>query len=596
MKNEDIQTIQRQIESLPKGSITVKKINGKEYEYWQFRKDGKQISRRVKDEELDTLRAQINKRKRLEQLLKDVKKEQQNGITADMSLTDAFQSLVRMGDDLLKFAQPVKSFRKREIYYQLETYLNSPVNDRVFILYGLRRTGKTTMIRQAVLSMSAEQQKKSAFIQATTDQTLASMNHDLKLLEASGIKYVFIDEVTLLPDFIEGAALFSDIFAASGMKIVLSGADSLGFLFAETEELYDRCFMLHTTFIPYREFETVLGIHGIDAYIRYGGTMSLGGIDDNQKEMPFSSEKRAGEYVDSAIARNIQHSLRNYQYEGHFRNLYDLYKKNELTSAINRVVEDMNHRFTLDVMIRAFVSHDLGISKANLRKDRNQPSEILDQIDEVAVTERLKALLDIREKEEQEIIINEAHVYEIREYLELLDLIRDIDVESEGRKQVSKKRTVLTQPGLRYAQAEALITTLLEDDTFRAIGVRERSRLTQRILDEIRGRMMEDIILLETALACPDKKVFTLQFAAGEFDMVCFDPQTVSCRIYEIKHSSEITPEQYRHLIDSDKLAKTEFQYGTIEGRYVIYNGADSESEGIQYLNAEKYLLGLKKD
>ena len=48
-------------------------------------------------------------------------------------------------------------------------------------------------------------------------------------------KYVFIDEVTLIEDFIEGAALFSDIFAACGMKIVLSGTDSLGFFFSEDE-------------------------------------------------------------------------------------------------------------------------------------------------------------------------------------------------------------------------------------------------------------------------------------------------------------------------------------------------------------------------
>ena len=50
---------------------------------------------------------------------------------------------------------------------------------------------------------------------------------------------MFIDEVTLLNDFIEGAALFSDVFAASGMKIVLSGTDSLGFMFTGDEELYD---------------------------------------------------------------------------------------------------------------------------------------------------------------------------------------------------------------------------------------------------------------------------------------------------------------------------------------------------------------------
>ena len=74
------------------------------------------------------------------------------------------------------------------------------------------------------------------------------------------------------------------------------------------------------------------------------------------------SAKSADEYVDSAIAHNIQHSLRLYQYGGHFRALQELYEAGELTSAINRVVEDVNHRFTVDVLTRTFRSHDLGVS------------------------------------------------------------------------------------------------------------------------------------------------------------------------------------------------------------------------------------------
>lgn len=88
-------------------------------------------------------------------------------------------------------------------------------------------------------------------------------------LEGHGYRYVFLDEATLMEDFIQGAALFADVFAACGMKIVLSGTDPLGFLFMEDEQLYDRCISLHTTFIPYREFETVLGLSGIDTYIRH---------------------------------------------------------------------------------------------------------------------------------------------------------------------------------------------------------------------------------------------------------------------------------------------------------------------------------------
>ena len=68
----------------------------------------------------------------------------------------------------------------------------------------------------------------------------------------------------------------------------------------------------------------------------------------------------------------------------------------------------------------------------------------------------------------------------------------------------------------------------------------------------------EDIVLLETKLATPKNQVFVLQFPVGEFDMVVFDPEAGSCRIFEIKHSEEAVPQQYRHLIDDQKCAQTE--------------------------------------
>lgn len=213
----------------------------------------------------------------------------------------------------------------------------------------------------------------------------------------------------------------------------------------------------HTTFIPYREFESVLGIHGIDEYIRYGGTMSLGGVHYNETST-FASKESTDEYVDTAIARNIQHSLRCYQYEGHFRHLHDLYEKDELTSAINRVVEDINHRFTLEVLTRDFKSHDLGISANNLRRDRQNPTDILDRVDMDTVTENLRKLLEIRNQAEQTVKLDRTHVREIREYLELLDLTQEIDVLHLPDVNEKGSRTVIAQPGLRYAQAGALFT------------------------------------------------------------------------------------------------------------------------------------------
>ena len=581
--------LERQIADLPAGSVTKKTVNGKEYFYHRWTENKKRREKYIPADELEDFRTQIERRKELEQEMKSLKKQLPKAKPAD---TSAFTTNVRTGEVLCSFASPVRAYRKRECFLKLHDYVYGGQQDKVFILYGLRRTGKTTMIRQIFAEMSEANLGKAAFIQITARDTLADVNRDLKLLEAQGFRYVFLDEVTLMEDFIEGAALFSDVFAACGMKIVLSGTDSLGFLFTEDEQLYDRCILLHTTFIPYREFESVLGIHGIDEYIRYGGTMSLGGVHYNETST-FASKESADEYVDTAIARNIQHSLRCYQYEGHFRHLRDVYDKNELTSAINRVVEDINHRFTLEVLTQDWKSHDLGISAGNLRRDRATPTDILDRVDLVAVTDSLRKLLEIRNKTEQTVALDEVHAAEIKEYLDLLDLTREIDVLHLPDVGTKSNRTVIAQPGLRYAQADALIRSLLLDETFSALSLAERTAVQERILTEIKGRMLEDIVLLETKLANPKKQVFVLQFPVGEFDMVVFDPNAGSCRIFEIKHSEEAAPQQYRHLIDAGKCAQTEHRYGPITGKFVLYRGKDQVVEGIQYQNVEEYLKTL---
>ena len=580
--------LKQQIELLPAGSITKKTVNGRVYFYHRWTEEKKRREKYIPAEEVDSFREKIEHRKALEKELKALQKQLlvQAGPAAPAY---SFTTNIRTGEALRAFSASVRRYRRRECFRQLHDYIYGEPQDRVLILYGLRRTGKTTMIRQIFAEMSDAELEKAAFIQITAKDTLADVNRDLRMLENLGFCYVFLDEVTLMEDFIEGAALFSDVFAACGMKIALSGTDSLGFLFTEDEQLYDRCILLHTTFIPYREFERVLGIHGIDEYIRYGGTMSLGGVHYNETST-FASKKSADEYVDTAIARNIQHSLRCYQYEGHFRNLRDLYDRDELTSAINRVVEDMNHRFTLEVLTRDFKSHDLGISAQNLRRDRERPTDILDRIDLPAVTESLRQLLEIRNRVEQTARLDEAHAAEIKAYLELLDLTQSIGVRFLPDVGRESERTVITQPGLRYAQADALIRSLLLDETFSALSLPERTAVQERILSEIRGRMLEDIVLLETRMANPGKQVFVLQFPLGEFDMVVFDPDAGCCQIFEIKHSTEAVPQQYRHLIDEEKCTQTEHRYGPITEKTVLYRGEDRVIGEIRYRNVEEYL------
>ena len=595
MTEQEKYTLLARIAELPVGGITYKTINGKRYPYLQWTENGRQRSRTVKAGELESLEAGIAERRRLQALLRETTARDTERAVASAVSEEEIQygmsTVLHVGDSLRRFIQPVAGYRKRSCYTMLHDYLYGSDTDRVFILYGLRRTGKTTMIRQAIMEMDEEMFSRTAFIQVTKNNDLAQLNRDLRHLSQRGFRYIFLDEVTLMEDFIEGAALFSDVFAASGMKIVLSGTDSLGFVFTQDRQLYDRCIMLHTTLIPYREFDRVLGLHGIDEYIRYGGTMSPSSTMYNTPT--FATKESTGEYVDSSIAYNIQRSLQYYQYGGHFRNLHELYENNELTSAINRIVEDINHAFTLEVLTRPFRSHDLRVSAANLRRDRRKPSDSLDRVDTETITDNLRRILDIRNREEQSVRITDAHRAEIKEYLDLLDITCDIPVVHMSDYNVKDARTVITQPGLRYSQAKALIDELMADDAFRSYPLAERNRATERILSEVRGRMTEDIVLLETQFARKDCRVFRLQFAVGEFDMVVFSPATASCEIYEIKHSTEHVPEQARHLLDGKKCADTEFRFGTITGKHVIYRGETQDVGEVRCVNVEEYLNNL---
>ena len=569
---ERIAEIEREIAVLPAGGVSKKNVHGNIYYYHRITQNGKRIENYVKADEVDELISNIEKRKKLEKELKKLKQCMPKEKNLD------FKTKVLVGDRLKSLVSVIRNYKKRECIQSLRDYIFKDIADKVFILYGLRRTGKTTLIRQIILELSESDFNKAAFIQVTSRDSLSEIDEDLRLLEKNGYKYVFLDEVTLMEDFIEGASLFSDIYASSGMKIVLSGTDSLGFAFSKEEQLYDRCIMLHTTFIPYIEFENVLGIYGIDEYIRYGGTMSLGGINYNVST-PFSNIKDTEEYINTSIAKNIQHSLKMYQYGGHFRQLLDLYEKGELTNVINRVVEDMNHRFTKSVVGRITANNLLGDRVDSLNLDK--------------VTLGIKNMLDILNKEEQSIDISDVHMTQIKEYLAILDLIKEIDLEYLPEVNQKSKIIVVTQPGLRYAQAEAIVENLLLDEKFQELDIQKRTYILERLLSEIRGRMMEDIVLLETKLAKKDKHVFKLQFPIGEFDMVVQDPKTLSCEIYEIKYSKERACEQYRHINDEEKCAMTTHRYGNITGRYVIYRGENTEMDTIQYLNVENYLKSL---
>lgn len=516
---------------------------------------------------------------------------------AVLSQMPEFYTNVVTGAGLRALANSVAKYGKRDCFSILQKFVTGSYDGKICILYGLRRTGKTTLLFQMLSELPIE---KTAYIKVQTIDDMSRLTKDLKALFELGYRYVFIDEITLLSDFIDTAAVLSDVFSMMGMKIVVSGTDSLSFAMANRDELYDRSVTIHTSFIPFREYARLLNICSVDSYIEYGGTlkmenMSFDDPDAAFDEVAFRDDESTRKYIDTAISRNIQHTLKNDHYGEYFNQLRELYEKGELTNVINRIVQHMNHRFVLRVVEDEFKSHDFGSAKDLLLHDL--PAEratVLYDVDEKQILERLKAVIEVKEESDTIVPITQEHIDKVKKYLLMLDLIVNCPERYESGKQA--EHIVFSQPGMRYAIAKALVYSLMQDAYFASIPEADKAYITGKILDDVKGRMLEDIVLLEVRKTAPSTmEAFKFKFdVGGEFDMVIYDKTSKNCRIYEIKHSTETNEKQTLHLRDAEKCQIVENRFGPISGKFVLYRGKDTFAEGVQYLNVENFLCGLK--
>ena len=153
-------------------------------------------------------------------------------------------------------------------------------------------------------------------------------------------------------------------------------------------------------------------------------------------------------------------------------------------------------------------------------------------------------------------------------------------------------RVVFTQPGLRYAQAKKLVEILLDDPSLQKYDFAILNALKEKLLSDVKGRMIENIVLYETSLKNED--TFKFYFSVyGEYDMVTLDIDNHQSDIYEIKHSSVIDEKQYRFLIDGELQNTFEKKYYPVNHKRVLYLGEDTKVDDIEYINIETYLASI---
>jgi len=530
-----------------------------------------------------------------------------------MSRDTSYSLDIQFLDDFANDISHVKNLKERYLINDLKNYIyksDEDVYGKVCLLYGLRRTGKTTMMFQTISDMNLTMQKQSVYINCTKKDNVVSLVNEMKTLIRLGYKYFFIDEVTKVPDFISLASLFSDRLAKADVRIVLTGTDSLSLWLAKGDELFDRNYMIHTTYIPFYDFKNIFSEGTIDDFIEYGGTLS----HEDNKLGYFQTPDKTLEYIDNAICDNILHSLAYYDNEGIFSELYPYYSKNELKNIIHRIIQLDTHKFTENVVLRKFKMGDYKLTAKNLAKrNLDVAQEMMDNNQEIILEYFKKTLdvFDVNEKKDR-LDVYEETVQILKQYLEKMDVVTTYKCfmakESQfvTTNQSSEEiRTVLSQSGIRYSQAKSLVESIQSYYKLETEPKQYKDIIVKEILNCVKGGLLEDLVTVNYQRSLPDRfEVFKVMFdpiygivkRAGEFDMVVYDKQNHSCELYEIKHDSEIKDSQITHLLDEDKLQWMASQYGDITKRAVIYMGESKEknSHGIEYINANELLDELK--
>ena len=429
------------------------------------------------------------------------------------------------GSELKKALDLSAGTNNRKAYGQLETFLHGKATPRICTLYGLRNTGKTALVMQTIAKMSADDFSKTAYILATDTDSFDSLSRDMKRLYAGGFRYVFIRNAESVCGFTDSASLFSDIYAAMGMKIVVSGDNSFAFRLAANDELYDRTHLIHTTPSSFGEYCEGNEKGTFEQYLSGGGICG-----------EALKKQNVDAYIENAVVANVTQSLGKMDSHELSGCITVPLKNGLLPEMIREIIEEINREFV------HFALTNAGLPCCNFAKTPWDEQQM-------------------RTKDE------------LIRYLKELDFITELPVEYGHPKTDRARQFRFTQSAVQYCKA---LCTTAEADA-------------------VMEQMQKDRVLLDTANALGKRyRVFKLEFARGEFDMVIRDNETNSCAVYEIKHSSEIVSEQAKHLRDEEKLSLTADKYGEIVGRFVLYRGKNEDTaDGIVYRNAEDYLKAL---
>ena len=319
-----------------------------------------------------------------------------------------------------------QNFTPRDCLADIQNFCLGDLEKRIQIIYGLRRTGKTTLMFQAIEKLGIY---KCVYLECEMYDDMSDIYEALDEIieEEHDIKYIFIDEITSVNDYIGRSAILANKYSLS-FKIVISGEDSLSHIFAKDNALYNKTRTVSTTYLPFYEYSRIFKDKDIDLYLKTGGLMHEKILDD---DYPFINIKNTQKYADVAISKNILHSLEKYDDGKRFKELEQLYRNEELVKTINKVIAlysgsmdllTLTAELEIDKLIKMDLVEEL------LNGFLNNRDNYFSQSDEEIYYDNIVRMLDQDEVFETE--ITQKMIVQITKYLEDLGLLHRSKINS----------------------------------------------------------------------------------------------------------------------------------------------------------------------
>lgn len=462
---------------------------------------------------------------------------------------------------LFKYIEPVAHLNKRFCFDTIREFLDSKIGStrNILALFGLRRTGKTVMIQQAVkhlLDKGVSSEKIACLtLKDNKIDEIKLRDYISVLYDVFDIDYLFIDELTYAVGDLSFLSSLSDFYTTK--KTILSGTNSLGFVPLLRHTLFYRAISVNTTYISYKEFSDLYPSAKLLDYIKAGGIL---GVDKNYLKSHVNIDSYidvSNEYLLSSVVRNLFSGLENFDdLSFDYRFLSDMYFED--SERLKALVNNWLQHYGSDLVLKIVRGVPLGSSEVsttivNLRSSVADWSSFKDEL-RTLYLKRLKLIDDTYNFTNDEL-------KEVKDFLSKIECYKKCDMtfykgSDEEEEKVSSRQLVFLIPVILRYSLLSLIMSIV-DDNYSELAVKYNVTIDivefkKRLLTTAIGQLFEDVIYLEFMQHGIDFGFY--RDSNKEVDLVY--KSTEGYHLYEIKLTNRIYLSDLKWLLCRDVIDK----------------------------------------